>query len=188
MKSSVLEETHAQRDFGVLLVDVRSATEFRSGHVPGAYNIPLEEMESRLDDLDTERRIVLICKSGQRAGLAARCLEANGVDASADSGGTDAWVKAGLELVVSTRTRWSLERQVRLAAGALALMGVVLALSVNPNWLYVAAFVGLGLTVAGITDFCPMARVVSAMPWNGTSRRRRHDSSSPAPDTLRKKE
>jgi rhodanese-related sulfurtransferase len=48
------------------LVDVRSATEFRAGHIPGAINIPMDEVESRLLDLDANRPIVLICQSGQR--------------------------------------------------------------------------------------------------------------------------
>ena len=59
------------------LVDVRSRTEYASGHVPGTVNIPLEEVESRLDDLATQGSIVLVCKSGQRASIAA-CLFSSG--------------------------------------------------------------------------------------------------------------
>jgi rhodanese-related sulfurtransferase len=167
-----LKEIHGHWESGVLRVDVRSATEFRAGHVPGACNIPLEELESRLDDLDCGRRIMLICKSGQRSEVAACRLKAHGIAADVETGGTDAWVKAGLALVVSSRTRWSLERQVRLGAGVLVLLAVVMALAVDQKWLYLAGFVGLGLTVAGITDFCPMARILSAMPWNGIAPQR----------------
>ena len=85
-------------------------------------------------------------------------------------GGTDAWRKAGLPLVVSSNTRWSLERQVRLGAGLLALIGALLAVLMSVRWIYLAGFIGLGLTVAGLTDFCPMALPLSKMPWNGSRR------------------
>lgn len=67
------------------------------------------------------------------------------------------------------KTRWSLERQVRLGAGLLVLTGAGLALTVNVNWLFLSAFAGLGLTFAGLTDICPMAEILAKMPWNGRS-------------------
>jgi len=56
-------------------VDVRSGSEFASGHIPGAINIPMEEIEARLDDLDLNLPIVLICQSGKRARMTASLLE-----------------------------------------------------------------------------------------------------------------
>jgi hypothetical protein len=85
-------------------------------------------------------------------------------------GGTNAWVQEGLPTVTSVKTRWSLERQVRLGAGLLVLVGAVLAFAVNANWLFLSAFVGLGLTFAGVTDVCPMAEILERMPWNGQAR------------------
>jgi hypothetical protein len=67
------------------------------------------------------------------------------------------------------KSRWSLERQVRLGAGVLVLIGVTLALAVNPRWLFLSGFIGLGLTFSGITDICPMAIVLGMMPWNAAS-------------------
>jgi Protein of unknown function (DUF2892) len=81
-------------------------------------------------------------------------------------GGTTAWQNAGFPLVVNTMTRWALERQVRLIAGLLVLLGAVLALTVNPNWVYLSGLVGLGLTFAGLTDICAMASLLGRMPWN----------------------
>lgn len=150
-----------------LLIDVRSASEFATGHIPGAIHMPLEQVESRVDDLNTKLPIILICKSGQRARMAAALLEPCRPEAKVLEGGTDGWRKAGLPLVVSSNSRWSLERQVRLGAGLLTLAGVALGIVVSTRWVYLAGFIGLGLTMAGLTDFCPMALLLSKMPWNG---------------------
>ena len=69
-------------------------------------------------------------------------------------------------MVVNANTRWALERQVRLIAGLLVLIGTALALGVNRHWVYLAGFVGLGLTFAGLSDICPMAVLLCRMPWN----------------------
>lgn len=161
-----LERLRAEKQQG-LLVDVRTASEYETGHIPGAMNVPLEQVESRLEDLGQGMQIVLICKGGQRARMAAGLLEPCGQNARVLSGGTDAWRKAGLPVVSSLATRWSLERQVRLGAGLMALAGVLLGAALSPKWLYLAGFAGFGLTLAGLTDFCPMALLVSKMPWNG---------------------
>ena len=88
-------------------------------------------------------------------------------DAKVLEGGTDAWRQAGLPLVVSCNTRWSLERQVRLGAGLLALDWALLAVLVSVRWIYLSGFIGLGLTFAGLTDFCPMALTAEqdAVEW-----------------------
>jgi rhodanese-related sulfurtransferase len=148
------------------LVDVRSPSEYGTGHLAGSLNIPLEQIESRLDDLGNSP-IVLICKTGKRAHMAAGLLRLCRKDISVLEGGTDAWTKAGYGLVRNVSTRWSLERQVRLGAGAIVLAGAILALILNPHWIYLSAFVGLGLSMAGLTDFCPMALLLGKMPWNG---------------------
>jgi rhodanese-related sulfurtransferase len=169
MDIHALERLRAE-DRQLLLVDMRSASEFGTGHIPGAINMPLEQLESRVDDLAKECSVVLICKSGQRAHLAGAFLEPCRENTRVLDGGTDAWRHAGLPLVTSIATRWSLERQVRLGAGLMTLTSVLLAAMVNAHWLYLAAIAGAGLTIAGLTDFCPMALVLSKMPWNGPRR------------------
>jgi rhodanese-related sulfurtransferase len=154
---------------GPQCVDVRSASEFASGHVPGAMNIPLEQIERRIDDLARNLPIVLICQSGARARMAAELLQACRKDLAVLAGGTSAWIKAGQPVVVTSITRWSLERQVRLAAGILVLVGAVLAATVDFRWLFLAGFVGLGLSFAGLTGLCPMAILLAKLPWNRES-------------------
>lgn len=150
-------------------IDVRSASEFAAGHVPGAVNIPMDQIEVRLDDLRPDLPLVLICQSGERARMTAALLGPCRTDVTVLEGGTRAWLKTPLPVVVSTKTRMALERQVRLGAGLLVVIGAVLALLVDPRWLFFSGFVGLGLTFAGLTDFCPMAIVLGKMPWNATS-------------------
>jgi rhodanese-related sulfurtransferase len=153
-----------------LLVDVRSGSEFACGHIPSAVNIPMEEIEARLGDLGADLPILLVCQSGKRARMTADILEPCQREIAVLEGGTEAWIKAGLPVVASVQTRWSLERQVRLGAGLLVLVGFTLALTVNPRWMFLCAFVGLGLTLAGLTDVCPMGMILGKMPWNGRGR------------------
>jgi len=148
------------------LVDVRSASEFAAGHIPGAVNIPMDQIEARIADLSATVPLVLICQAGKRARMTAGLLEPCHREITVLEGGTNAWMQAGLPVVRSTKTRWSLERQVRLGAGVIVLCGAALALTVNPYWLFLSAFAGLGLTFAGLTDFCPMGELLQRMPWN----------------------
>jgi hypothetical protein len=60
----------------------------------------------------------------------------------------------------------SLERQVRIAAGSLVLIGSALAWWVHPAFIGLAAFVGAGLVFAGATDTCGMGLLLARMPWN----------------------
>ncbi|MBI3476103.1 MAG: rhodanese-like domain-containing protein [Acidobacteria bacterium] len=147
-------------------IDVRSATEYSSGHVPRAVNIPMDQIEARLDDLLPNVPVLLICQSGKRARMVAGLLEPCRKDVSVLEGGTAAWRSAGLPLVVNTKSRWSLERQVRLVAGLLILTALLLAAAISPYWLGLAAFVGLGLTFAGATDLCLTAALLLKLPWN----------------------
>ncbi len=147
------------------LIDVRSAAEFSAGHIPAAVNVPMEQVELRMADIGSGP-VVLICEAGSRARIVAGWLE-NTQTVSVLSGGTAAWRKAGLPLMTCAPCRWTLERQVRLAAGLIVLVATLLAVLVNLTWVYLAMFVGAGLTFAGATNICGMAVLLAKMPWNG---------------------
>ena len=147
-------------------IDVRSAGEYASGHIPGAVNIPMDQIEARLDDLLPAVPIMLVCQAGKRARMVAALLDPCRSDVTVLDGGTAAWSAAGLPLIASVKSRFSLERQVRLIAGLLVLIGVLLSLTIQRNWIYLAAAVGAGLTFAGLTDICMMAGLLIRMPWN----------------------
>jgi len=152
-----------QSEPGTQIIDVRSAAEYNAGHIPQAINLPLEQLEQRLDDI--RDGAVLVCKSGTRAGLACDQI-ASLRSVAVLEGGTEAWISEHLPVVRTTQTRWSLDRQVRLGAGVMVLIGVSLGFLVHPGWFGLAGFVGAGLTFAGLTDICGMASLLAMMPWN----------------------
>lgn len=77
---------------GALLLDVRTPQEFEEGHVEGSVNIPLGELEARLDELTDKKDepIVVFCRSGKRSESALSILESNGFTNVTNGGG---WVK-----------------------------------------------------------------------------------------------
>lgn len=77
------------------LLDVRGRDEYASGHVPGAVNVPLDELPARLAELRTSGTIAAICQSGGRSARAAEQLGAAGIDAVSVAGGTSAWAASG---------------------------------------------------------------------------------------------
>lgn len=152
------------------LIDVRSAAEFRSCHIPGATNLPLDAFRSSAQQIaDLPGPIVLTCHSGQRAAMACAILTElhKGADAGVllVEGGTEAWRVAGHPVNLG-RQVVSLERQVRMVAGGLVAIGALLALVVSPMWVYLPLAVGTGLLVAGATNTCMMGNILSRMPWN----------------------
>src|ERR1700744_1389987 len=101
------EELSRSSDTGKL-IDVRSSAEFATGHIPGAINIPLEQVEARIADIG-EGPAVLICEAGARARIVAGWLPER-QPISVLSGGTAAWRRAGLPLIGCGTNRWALER------------------------------------------------------------------------------
>ncbi len=151
------------------VVDVRSPGEFAAGHIAGAVNIPMDQIEGRIDDLSRTGSIILVCQAGTRARMTAELLSPCHRDIAVLEGGTNAWIREGWPVVRTSKTRWSLERQVRLGAGTLVLAGAVLAFAWDARALFLSAFVGLGLMFAGLTDICLMAEILAKMPWNERS-------------------
>jgi rhodanese-related sulfurtransferase len=160
------DELDHQRQQGHVpqLIDCRSANEFASGHVPGSVNIPVEELRSRLHDIDPRRAVVFICASGRRA-TAATQLVASGTPVAVLDGGINAWRGSGRELVTNAASTWSIERQVRLVAGTLATAGGIGSF-LDVGWGIVPVLIGLGLTFAAITNTCTLGELLMRMPWN----------------------
>ncbi len=150
-----------------VLVDVREPDEFARTHVKGALSRPISSFETAHLNIDPERDVVFTCKSGMRTHANCERLVARlGREAFMLDGGLDAWAKAGLPVETDAKAPLEMFRQVQIGAGSLVLIGTVLGLTVHPGFFAIPAFVGAGLTVAGITGFCGMARVLSLAPWN----------------------
>ena len=82
-----------------LLIDVREADEYAAGHAKGAVLIPLSEFASRIEEIDADRNVHIICELGGRSAQACEYLEqARGLEATNVEGGTSAWRSAGLPM------------------------------------------------------------------------------------------
>jgi rhodanese-related sulfurtransferase len=152
------------------LVDVRTPAEFRECHAAPARNVPLDELSgSNLDALcrqASSQTLYLLCQKGGRGQKACEKLLAAGATNVANvEGGTLAWEQAGLPVVRGKKTI-SLERQVRIAAGSLVLVGALLAWFVHPAFVGLSAFIGAGLVFAGVTDTCGMGMLLAKCAWN----------------------
>jgi rhodanese-related sulfurtransferase len=157
-----------QRGENVHLLDVRTPAEHAEVHVPGVRLVPLDRLDpAQLDGIGKDQPVYLLCRSGSRAKQAAEKLEKAGYTACCVvEGGTMGWAEAGLPVNRSAVKVMSLERQVRIAAGAIVLTGVLLARFVDPAFIWLSGFVGAGLIFAGLTDWCGMGMLLAKMPWN----------------------
>jgi rhodanese-related sulfurtransferase len=74
----VRRQLPALRGAGAQVVDVRSLAEFAGGHAPGSVNVPLDELEQRVNELDPDRPVIVCCASGTRRAMAAHRLRRHG--------------------------------------------------------------------------------------------------------------
>ncbi len=152
------------------VIDVREYSEFNSERIADAQLMPLSNFEKHAADIDHSKPVYLMCRSGNRARQAAEKLSAKGfTDIHVIKGGMAAWAGAALPIVVGESKVWSLERQVRFAAGLLVVIGIVVGFAVTPYFFILSGFVGAGLVFAAVTDTCGMAMVLARMPWNKAS-------------------
>ena len=168
MKNLSVEESYRERQSGqsIPLVDVRTPSEFRSVHAKDAENFQLESLDVAALPFEKSEPLHLICQSGGRSAKACQKLEAAGYEAVVNvEGGTSAWQAAGLP-VIEGKKAMSLERQVRIAAGSLIVVGAAVGYFVHPGGYGLSAFVGAGLVFAGLTDTCAMGMLIAKMPWN----------------------
>lgn len=156
------------------LVDVRTAAEVRNEALPGIITMPLDELDADKLQAVIDRRsqgdqtVYLICQTGKRAQLAADKLAGKlRQPLVVIDGGMNSIKQAGISfLQTEHKPMISLVRQVRIAAGALVILGVILGLTVHIGFLRLSAFVGAGLMFSGITDSCTMGMLIAKAPWN----------------------
>ena len=150
-----------------LLIDIREDDEFARRHIPGAVSCPLSRFEAVALPEMAGTDVIFMCRSGMRtAANADRLASPVGGTAYVLDGGLDAWARAGLPVEANRKAPLEMMRQVQIVAGSLVLTGVILGWLVSPYFFGVSAFVGAGLTFAGISGFCGMARLLGYLPWN----------------------
>jgi len=151
------------------LIDVRTPVEFREVHLEAARNVPLDRLDPAAIALTRNGSVeplYVVCRTGSRGRQACEKLVEGGIAGAVNvEGGTLACIEAGLP-VVRGRKSISLERQVRIAAGSLVVLGALLGWLVHPAFVGLSAFVGAGLVFAGVTDTCGMGMILARMPWN----------------------
>ncbi len=151
-----------------VLVDVREPAEHAAENIRAATLLPLGNIRaSALPDC-AGKKLVVHCRKGARGGSACEKLLAE--DPTLDiynlEGGIDAWRAAGLAVARSGKAFLPLDRQVQLTIGVLLISASLLGYVLTPALFFFTGAIGVGLTVAGATGFCGLARVMARMPWN----------------------
>lgn len=154
-------------------LDVRTVAEMRSSHLANTFNIPLQDLTAerllkKLAQCNAQpKAIYLLCQGGKRAEAAAKLLEGKlDADLFIIEGGVNALRAAKAPLIDAPKAHMSIDRQVRITAGSLILIGVLLGWFIAPAFIWLSGFVGAGLVFAGVTDSCMMASLLARAPWN----------------------
>lgn len=84
------------------VIDVREASEYAGGHVPGARLVPMGQLPGHLDELNRDEPVYVICASGNRSAAMTDLLTQSGINAYSVSGGTTAWAGSGRPLATAT--------------------------------------------------------------------------------------
>lgn len=168
--TAVLPAQAAQRLEHYTIIDVRTPGEYAAGHVPGAHNIPLDHLHAALPALkaaSARSDLLMVCASGNRSTSACTELAAADIPAASLTGGTSTWAQQGhtLHHPEGASSTWAMERQVRLAAGSLVVLGLTAGTRYRPaRWL--SAAIGAGLVFSATTNTCGMAAVLGKLPHN----------------------
>ena len=168
MQTIMVEDLKKKIDSGesVQLIDVRSPAEYLTSRIAGSQLVPITHFDQLAPSLDKQNKVYALCRSGRRAKTFCENLDIMGFDSVVIEGGIQKWMDQGYPVERSANVPWSIERQTRFGAGMFVFLGVVLGMTVHPGFFYFSGFVGLGLMVAGFTDFCGMAMMLEKMPWN----------------------
>ncbi len=163
--------TWRREDPSLRILDVRTPGEFELGHIPGAVNIPLAQLKHVCADVarNVSGPLVVTCQTGPRSREAEQLLQDHGcAKATLLNGGLNAWQAVGGDIETG-RPLWSLERQVRLAAGSLVAAGVLTSLKF-PAARFLSGAVGGGLVFAAVSNTCALGNVLGRLPYNQRSR------------------
>lgn len=160
----------AVQDKACLILDVRTDIEHRASALKQPHvHVPLDQLDARAfvaaHQLDGTMPLYILCRAGARAAKAAQAFYAAGFEnVHVIDGGILNCEACGVPL--KNTQVISLERQVRIAAGSFILLGTLLGTFVTPWFYLVPAFCGIGLIVAGLTEWCGMAMLLARAPWN----------------------
>lgn len=151
-----------------ILIDVREPAEYSAQHIAGAVLLPLSNVSKHTLPAHIGKKLVIHCQKGGRGGTACEklLLEDPNLDIYNLLGGMNSWADAQLPIQSSGKSFLPLDRQVQLAIGLLLLSASLLGYLLSPAFFLLTGMMGIGLTIAGATGFCGLARIIAKMPWN----------------------
>lgn len=154
-----------------LMIDVRELDEFNAEHIEGSIHVPLSNFRMTAPAIlksFPKAEVTFMCRSGKRALLAIDEARALGFSHPFHvyEGGILEWKNKGHPTIAANGSHFPIMRQVQITAGLLVTLSVLASRLWSPNAIWLAGFVGIGLTFAGITGFCGMAKILKRMPWN----------------------
>jgi len=160
-------ESMLRQNPDIRILDVRSGGEFESVHIPGSYNVPLDALGEHVGEFASVKSpVVLICQSGGRATVAQKKLQGAGKDTlHVLEGGMNSWIDQNGEVNRGTDPTWAMDRQVRFAAGVIALVGVLVSV-LFPRSKWIAGGIAAGLIYSATTDTCPVTPMFAKLPYN----------------------
>ncbi|MBU1924538.1 MAG: MBL fold metallo-hydrolase, partial [Candidatus Omnitrophica bacterium] len=155
-----------QKDPQVKLLDVRSPLEFAQVHIKDAISVPIDMLAAKINDLaQSKQRYIVFCRTGNRSPMAADMLMQSGIHGvKVMQGGMTRWQKDGLP-VIKGEGGISLERQVRLIAGSVVLLGILLSWFAHWVLIFIPVFISCGLIYSGISDNCLMGMLLMKLPY-----------------------
>jgi len=152
----------------IKLIDIREPAEFAREHIAEAASIPLSGLAAGRLKIRSDIPVAFTCKTGMRTGANCDSLAAQvGEPAYVLQGGLEAWKRAGLAVVANRKAPAETMRQVRMTAGSLVVLGAVLAMTVDPAFIWLSAIVGAGLVFAGITGLPNLSAPAPENPRKG---------------------
>lgn len=164
-----------------VVIDVRTKMEHDEKRLTrNHFHIPLDELDPekfiKEHQVNSGKTIYFLCRGGTRAAKAAEkflacgynnvCVIEGGLTACESCGEAVEGYTSKSCSTATSKCRIPLERQVRIAAGSIVLIGSILALTSSVLFAAIPLFVGAGLIFAGITDRCGMALILTKAPWN----------------------
>lgn len=152
-----------------VLVDVREPSEHAAERIKGAHLLPLGDVSAERLPAHSGKILVMHCLRGARGQSACERLrkEQPELEVFNLEGGIAGWREAGLPVLSAAQKRpMPIDRQTQLTIGTGLLITTLSALFVHPLFVLLAGFFGAGLTFAGMTGLCGLARLLALMPWN----------------------
>lgn len=150
-----------------VIVDIRSSDEYQREHIPNSVNLTVEQLKQTDLNQWQDKTVIFHCKLGHRTKQAQTIIEKFNCQAKyCLAEGIEQWKRCGLSTIKNDKAPLELVRQVHIVAGSLILLSLLLTYFVSLYFIGLTALVGFGLTFAGLTGFCGMAKLLQKLPYN----------------------